>query len=760
MVNPATFDAGRLALLEQIAVGAPLPGVLDGTVRLIEQQADGMLGSILLVDAERQRVTIGAAPSLPPAFAALLDGMQTHAGACGAAALHGQRVIVDDIASHPQWTDYRELALSHGLQACWFSPIFSPARKVLGTFAMFYRERRPPTAAEIELVDAATHLAAVAIVRDRIEQSLRASEGRACQLARLYAVSSGINEAIVRVRDPDRLYELACRIAVEQGFARLAWVGLRDEREDLLVPVASHGDDDGYISAIRLRLSDPLTNRGPAGRAMNTGVYATSNDIATDPGFYFKSEARARGFRSCAVFPLTAAGQTLGAFALYLDRADGFGDEELRVLSSLAADLSFAVESARGEQERQRLSRDLGDAERLRALIFDSVADTIFYLAVEPDDRFRFLSVNRAFLTATGLVEPDIVGRFVDEVIPEPSLSLVLTKYRDAIRTGHAVRWDEVSTYPAGIQQGEVTITPICDDTGRCTNLLGTVHDITARVRAVEERRQLELQLHQAQRMQSLGTLAGGIAHDFNNVLAAIRGHAELAAAELRDSPGSPAIVESLSEIVKGSRRASSLVSQILTFSRRAEPKREALDLGTVVREAATLLRSTLPAAVVVRTEVAPATPTIHADSTQVHQIVVNMVTNAAQALGPRGGIVDLSVRGVLIDDDTPCAALAGGRYVKLTIADRGSGMDRATLARDLRAVLHHQGAGPGHRARAGGRARHHDEPPGRRHRGERAWPRDDVRSLFSGGCRCGAGPAGGNRGRAAGQRYAHPLRR
>jgi PAS domain-containing protein len=173
----ATFDAGQCAILELVALGAPLSETLDAIVRLIESQAEGMTCSVLLLDAERRRVRHVAAPNLPPTYTKVLDGapIGPEAGSCGAAAHRGQRVIVEDIATHPYWAPYRDLVLPHGLHACWSSPIFSTDRKVLGTFAMYYEESRGPRAEEIVWVDSATHLASVAISRDSVEREWRSA---------------------------------------------------------------------------------------------------------------------------------------------------------------------------------------------------------------------------------------------------------------------------------------------------------------------------------------------------------------------------------------------------------------------------------------------------------------------------------------------------------------------------------------------------------------------------------------------------------
>ena len=172
-----SFNIEQWKVLEAIAGGAPLANVLRAIVRLIENQAPGMVCTILTYDREHGTLRHGAAPSLPPEFAASLDGEKVgpDAGSCGAAAHLGERVVVEDIATHPFWARYRERALAQGLRACWSTPIFSPERELLGTFAMYYREARGPSLEEQHWVGIATHLAAIALVRAHGEQALRDS---------------------------------------------------------------------------------------------------------------------------------------------------------------------------------------------------------------------------------------------------------------------------------------------------------------------------------------------------------------------------------------------------------------------------------------------------------------------------------------------------------------------------------------------------------------------------------------------------------
>lgn len=182
-LSPA-FDAGRFAVLELIARGRALPDVLDRIVRLIEAQRDGLVASILLVDHEAKCLRDGAAPSLPIEYTRLLDGLPIGPknGSCGTAAFLGEAVIVEDISTHPYWEEFAHLALPHGLRACWSTPIHAADETVLGTFAVYYLKPRRPRESEVELVAAATDLAAVAIGRDRVERSVRRSEARYRQI--------------------------------------------------------------------------------------------------------------------------------------------------------------------------------------------------------------------------------------------------------------------------------------------------------------------------------------------------------------------------------------------------------------------------------------------------------------------------------------------------------------------------------------------------------------------------------------------------
>jgi PAS domain S-box-containing protein len=172
--------AGQNQVLELIARGAPLHVSLEALLRVIEGQCPGTLCSILLLDPDGLHVRRGAAPSLPESFIRALEGQPIgpHAGSCGTAAFRREPVVVDDIATDPLWERYRAAALSHGLRACWSTPIFDADRHVLGTFALYFRAPGRPTERHLRLVDLSAHTAAISIVKHRETQALLTSEER------------------------------------------------------------------------------------------------------------------------------------------------------------------------------------------------------------------------------------------------------------------------------------------------------------------------------------------------------------------------------------------------------------------------------------------------------------------------------------------------------------------------------------------------------------------------------------------------------
>jgi signal transduction histidine kinase/ActR/RegA family two-component response regulator len=211
--------------------------------------------------------------------------------------------------------------------------------------------------------------------------------------------------------------------------------------------------------------------------------------------------------------------------------------------------------------------------------------------------------------------------------------------------------------------------------------------EIAERERAELVRDQLEIQLRQSQKMEAIGALAGGIAHDFNNILSAIIGYSELAQISVHSScPKSNChVLMDLQGVLQASTRAKNLVKQILTFSRQQTGDRKPIEVGSVLREGLKMLRSLIPQSIEMHENLRAEEAVVLADPTQMHQIIMNLGTNAYHAMRETGGILGVELDQVVLSKDNPQVEnlhLAPGPYAVLRVSDSGTGMERAVLER------------------------------------------------------------------------------
>ncbi|HNR33732.1 MAG TPA: PAS domain S-box protein [Candidatus Hydrogenedentes bacterium] len=280
--------------------------------------------------------------------------------------------------------------------------------------------------------------------------------------------------------------------------------------------------------------------------------------------------------------------------------------------------------------------------------------------------------VNPAFKSLTGYAPSEAVGKKTN-ILKSGKHDQAFyrrlwdTLARDGAWTGHFVnRRKDGSFY-----EEECTISSVRNGNNTVTNYIALKHDVTAKIT-------MERQLRHAQKMETVGSLAGRIAHDFNNILALILGHGEMALRRLSEEDPLRMNVE---RIVKAGNRGANMVKQIMTFSRQVEQDRRPVAIHTIVAEALDFLRATLPATIVLRENVRDC-GVILADPTQVHQVVINLCTNAFQAIGMAPGTVEVGLdehtisTGFIADAGTP----PPGAYVCLTVRDTGCGMDPSII--------------------------------------------------------------------------------
>ncbi len=307
------------------------------------------------------------------------------------------------------------------------------------------------------------------------------------------------------------------------------------------------------------------------------------------------------------------------------------------------------------------------DSERELDSVYHTVADPIFRLAVEGEDRFRFVSVNASFLRVTGLSQEMVAGKTLSEVIPEPSLAMVLGKYRQAIEEKTAKVWEETSTYPTGRLTGIVSIVPTFNEEGACTHLTGSVHDIT-------DLRRAQTADFARQKLESLGTLAAGIAHDFNNLMGAVLVQSEMA---LMDLAAGSSPEEELKTIRVAAERGAEVVRQLMTYAGKENAAVGMVDVSQTVREMQSLLKVSVSKHVLLDARLGRNLPFVRASAAQLQQVVMNLVTNASDAVGHRDGVICVTTTCVKTDQNSwgVTLGLEAGDYVQLEVTDTGCGM-------------------------------------------------------------------------------------
>ena len=311
---------------------------------------------------------------------------------------------------------------------------------------------------------------------------------------------------------------------------------------------------------------------------------------------------------------------------------------------------------------------------RFRELFDNMLSSIAIYDSPDNGQSFIFKDINKIGLKYAHNNKKDIVGRDVREVFPGVEAFGLLDIFKRVWKSGkpeyHPSSWYKDDQLEFWVQY-HVCKLPSGE-------LFAIYEDTTAQRKAEEGKNQLEKQFLQAQKMEAVGTLAGGIAHDFNNILAAIVGYTELA---LSKSAEGASHYDDLQEVFHAGLRARDLIKQILTFSRQAEQKIQPVRVNLIVNEALKFLRSSLPASIEIRRNIT-SNAQVLADPTQVHQVLMNLCTNAKHAMERTGGVLKISLAEVQVDADfaaTHPEAVAGP-HLKLAVADSGQGMSAEML--------------------------------------------------------------------------------
>ena len=483
---------------------------------------------------------------------------------------------------------------------------------------------------------------------------------------RLRDALAEILRAITRIENRDELYREACRIAVERGGFRMAWLGLVDRESGDILPVASAGHVEGYLDVVRVSVLDVPNGRGMAGTALRTGQPVVIADAVSDP--YFRpwlAEGQARGYQSAIALPLKVEGRVVGGLMVYASVTNAFGAIEVELLQHLAEDISFKIEVIGREESRRAME---AERDRLAAVVEQATESVVM------TDRDGLITyANAAFTQITGYEQEEVLGRRPDFLLSGSQPGGTATAIRKAIEEGGTWTGHSIDRHKDGSErQMDLIVAPRRDRSGEVVGNMMIGRDVS-------RERTLEAQLMQSQKLEAIGRFAGGIAHDFNNLLTAISGYAEILMAEIdSNDPRADDVVE----IQRAAARAAQLTGQLLAFSRHQVLNPRPLDPRAVVTGVAPMLRRLLGEEVDLSVSARPGMSPIWADPGQLDQVLVNLVLNARDAM-PRGGHVEIEVREESLDADFIAAngGSAADSFIVFEVKDAGVGMGPNVLS-------------------------------------------------------------------------------
>jgi PAS domain S-box-containing protein len=481
------------------------------------------------------------------------------------------------------------------------------------------------------------------------------------RIATLYKALSHANKAIVHATDEAGLYQQVCRVCTEFLHIDLVFVSRVDTTGDHLEVVTASGRLTGYLDGIGINF-DPKAPGGldPSGRClggMGEQIHEDWNlELDLDP---WRERAVAFGIRSSATFALSCEDRVVSALNLYSAEPGFFTADLLDLLREISGDTSFALDRFAREGHRQ-------EAEEAFRATFEQAAVGITHVSLEG----QFLKLNPRFAEMLGYPEQELLGlREQDLTDPEDQAEDAREMQALVAGTRPSSCWEKrYLRKEGGPIWVRVTLALLHDLGGAPTYFVNVIEDLTSQRAAAAQHEELLESLHQAQKMESLGTLSAGIAHDMNNVLAGIMG-----TAEVMNVTCDPASDEAryIATIIRSSKRGRDLVMNLSAFARKGLKEALLLNLNELVSNEIDLLRRTTLQKVEVHSDLDPKLPPIMGEASAIASALMNLCVNAVNAM-PEGGL--LTIRTARLPD----------HWVQLVVTDNGQGMSPEVLAKAM----------------------------------------------------------------------------
>ena len=556
--------------------------------------------------------------------------------------------------------------------------------KVVGAlFAATFKGESPkaPSDAQVCALQNLALVSAMALHRMRIQTALKEQIARVSRLnERLSTLQASLSEVAVQ-SDLNKVLRTLLELVQESTGIEKWGVYRVNETASHLNLLATLGLPRDAPMPPPIPIEGP--DSGVSGRAVKDGRTVIAPDLAADPfSKVYKPLLEPLGIRSAFAIPLrNREGIVLGALTGF---SAGVGTPAEEVLSQAEAFSILTTLALERFQIWEQLHQELAQRKESEVLYKTLVDESLAGVYLIQDDHFTY--ANPAMREMFGYTEAELSNKTVEDLVAPSDRELVLNNIRRRVS-------GEVQDvhYNFNALRGDGTIFPVevhgsrVDIKGKPA-VLGMIMDITETRRAHSQNEELQRQLFQSQKMESLGVLAGGIAHDFNNLLMGILGYAGLAVDHV--DPASPAIAH-LQAIESAVHRATGLTRQLLDYAGKGQFQEEYLDLNLHVEGMAHLLEVTISKVVALRFDLASGLPLVKGDPAQVQQVVMNLIINAAESIeakGETGGVIHLRTSLQNLDEGQARkllegAGLTGGPYLLLEVSDTGAGMDADTLA-------------------------------------------------------------------------------
>ncbi|MCD6296031.1 MAG: PAS domain S-box protein [Deltaproteobacteria bacterium] len=488
-----------------------------------------------------------------------------------------------------------------------------------------------------------------------------------------------VNQLITREKDRDKLLQAVCNILIETRGYYKAWIALLDESGKLL-KTAEAGLGDDFL---------PMLERLKRGELSDNGrkVLSLSDIVITEDPSSTCADcplAEKYGGRSAMSIRLAYEEKVYGLLSVSISGDFTACKEEQELFREVAEDISYALYNIEQEDERKRIHMELEESEEKYRTLLETTSEG--YALLDPE--LKIIDVNESLCRMLGYSQDEIIGKtpfdLADDenrkIFVEQTSKIPTTRHRSYGITLKKKNGEDVYTY--------FNATTIREKSGEALGSFAFITDMTDKLA-------LENRLRQAQKMESIGTLAGGIAHDFNNILGAIIGLSELSLLETREGSSLHRHIE---KMLEAGMRAKSLVQQILAFSRQRDQVRIPMDITPVIKETLKFLRSSVSSAIQINQYVTKDPGLIKGDPTQIHQVLMNLCTNAEHAMREKGGTMYIKLGRVDVDE-----AMAGlhhdlhpGPYVRFEVKDTGYGIESANMERIFDPYFTTKGVGEG----------------------------------------------------------------